>query len=202
MMKQVFEVWKAIKNYEGLYEVSNLGRVKSVERDVAVVRDGKPCIVNLKERIIRQNQVPSGHLYFSLNKGGKAKSKQVHKVVAEAFIPNPDPTRYTVVHHINRNPQDNRVENLMWMTKEEHAKEHANDRIEALKRTLNKRVDQIDLITGEVLCQWDSMMDVERKLNFDHKNISNCCNGGFKRKEKWINVTQSHGYVWKQPILE
>ena len=101
------EIWKPIKDYEGLYEVSNLGRVKSLNyRGTG------------KERILKNTERSNGYLAIGLIKNGKTKMFRVHRLVAEAFIPNPE--NKPCVDHINTIKNDNRVENLRWVTCEEN----------------------------------------------------------------------------------
>lgn len=77
-------------------------------------------------------------------------------------------------------------------------KENGKGKIaEAVKKRLSKRVDQIDIITGEVLNTYPSAKEAARLLGYSQGNISNCCNGGFYRKGKWVNKKQYNGYIWK-----
>ena len=100
------EEWKAIKGYEGLYEVSNLGRVKSIERKVAhpIVKEK-----TIKEKLLKYNTDSNGYLYVTLYKNGKPKSFKIHRLVAIAFISNPD--NKPDIDHINTNKTDNREDN-------------------------------------------------------------------------------------------
>lgn len=102
----ILEIWKSITTYEGLYEVSNLGRVKSLKFG--------------KERILKPQANTNGYLIVALCKNGKAVLKLVSVLVAEAFIPNPK--NKLVVDHINKVLDDNRVENLQWLTYSENNK--------------------------------------------------------------------------------
>jgi hypothetical protein len=95
------EEWKDIKGYEGLYQVSNLGRVKSLKFK------GKN-----RELILSQGKQSNGYLFVSLVKNKKIKTKRVHRLVAEAFITNIN--NYPSVNHINENKEDNSVCNLEW----------------------------------------------------------------------------------------
>lgn len=101
------EIWKDIKDYEGLYQVSNLGRVKRVESSI-IRNDG--VIVNIKSKIMKVTNSEYGQL--SLSKNGKNKTHYVSNLVATAFIDNPDNCKY--VHNINEDNTDNRVDNLFW----------------------------------------------------------------------------------------
>ena len=97
------EIWKDIPGYEGLYKVSNLGRIKSLG-------NGK----TRKENILRLTKDKYGYLYITLSENGKLKKFKVHRLVAMAFIPNPN--NYTQINHKDENRSNNRVENLEWCT--------------------------------------------------------------------------------------
>lgn len=109
-METEIEIWKDVVGFEGLYQVSNLGNVKSLN----YLRSGQ-------ERILKQNTINKrGCRQVKLFRDGKHYCKQVHRIVAEAFVPNPE--NKPQVNHINENPSDNRAINLNWMT----AKENVN----------------------------------------------------------------------------
>lgn len=159
------EIWRDIQGYEGLYQVSNYGRVKSVDR-VIIRSNGRP--ITFKGKIKEPYEKDSGHLVIDLRKNGEREHKKVHQLVAEAFITNPN--SYTVVHHKNHNPKDNRVENLVWMSDETHRGMHTKERC-------SKRVDQIDPITGEVVASYPSAREAARQLGYSQGNISDCARG-------------------------
>ena len=104
------EIWKDIKDYEGLYQISNYGRVKSLPR----MMKSRKC-----EEIIKTPSVlPKGYLKVSLCKNGKIKYFFIHRLVAEAFIPNEN--NYPCVNHKDCNTSNNNVHNLEWVTYEEN----------------------------------------------------------------------------------
>ena len=101
------EVWKPIKDYEGLYEISNLGRVRNLNYKGSG-----------KGKILKNTKDSKGYLIVGLTKNGKRKLFKIHRLVAEAFIPNPE--NKPCIDHINTIKNDNRVENLRWVTNEEN----------------------------------------------------------------------------------
>lgn len=104
------EIWKDIPGYEGYYQVSNLGRVKSLSRIVA-----NPLGAYIsKERILKLTHRKDGYINTSLLKDKVAKKMFVHRLVAMAFIPNPN--NYPDINHKDENPSNNCVENLEWCT--------------------------------------------------------------------------------------
>lgn len=119
------EIWKDIENYEGLYQVSNLGRVRRVDSEVNTgIKNSEKRIC--KGGMLKQNLKRNGYLSVDLSKEQKVKTISVHRLVAKAFILNDDENK-NQVNHINANKQDNRVENLEWVTPQEnhnHAKEN------------------------------------------------------------------------------
>ena len=95
------EKWKDIEGYDGVYQVSDLGRVRSLKYG--------------KERILKGNVLPSGYIQVGLHKNGRTKMKYIHRLVANAFIPNDDSSK-NQVNHIDECKQNNRVNNLEYCT--------------------------------------------------------------------------------------
>lgn len=100
------EIWKDVVGYEGLYQVSNLGRVKRIKHTTKKLF--------FSERIVNQYVNMNGYMMAPLSKDGKDKHKAVHRLVAQAFIPNPDNLPF--VNHKDENPLNNHVDNLEWCT--------------------------------------------------------------------------------------
>lgn len=109
------ESWKPIKGYEGYYEVSNLGRVRALSRIVpSVTKDGKPGKRTLKYHIVAQANCSNGYKQVTLSKNGKTRMHRVHRLVAEAFIRNPQ--GLPEVNHLDETRTNNRADNLEWCT--------------------------------------------------------------------------------------
>ena len=109
------ENWKPIKDFEGYYEISSFGRVKSLNR---VIETSDGINKKIKERILKSSENSNGYLIVTLKKNNKRKQFKVHRLVAEAFIPNPESKPY--IDHINTIRTDNRVSNLRWVTQKEN----------------------------------------------------------------------------------
>lgn len=170
------EIWKDITGYEWYYQVSNLGRVISVRRNTM-----------LKWDIIK------GYQMIKMSIDGKMTRVFAHRLVAIAFIPNPDCKK--TVNHINWIKTDNRLENLEWMTHGENAKhsykelwrKNWTEWLFWIDNKNSKIVLQLNKL-GELVKEWWSMIDIERTLWIPHSNISSVCN--WKKKS-------ARGFIWK-----
>lgn len=105
------EIWRPIKGYEGLYEVSNKGRVKSLERYSVKFGHQKELV---DEKPISLHKSSAGYMVVHLSKDGERKSKSVHRLVAQVFIPNPQGLPF--INHKDEDPTNNHVDNLEWCT--------------------------------------------------------------------------------------
>lgn len=112
------EVWKDIKGYEGLYQISNLGNIKSVDRAVKRVSWGKEHIVVFHGKILKPYISDRGYLRLMLSKNGIEKAHKIHKLVAIAFVDNPN--GYKEVNHIDGNKLNNHVDNLEWCSRSQN----------------------------------------------------------------------------------
>lgn len=119
-MSREIEEWKPVVGYEGLYEVSDWGRVRSVERIVTIYSKlTNTTFQRTIEPIIKKQHTDrDGYKMVNLKRNGKHATEKVHRLIAMAFIPNPDSK--PIVDHINGNRQDNRVCNLRWFTPKEN----------------------------------------------------------------------------------
>lgn len=173
----VNENWRDIEGYEGLYQVSNLGRVKSLERDVNS-RSGKR---KEKEKILKQNN--NRYMYVGLSKNCKTKCFTVHRLVAKAFLPNPE--NKPQIDHINTDKSDNRVENLRWVTPKENMKNPITYIYRCDNNYKSKPILQFTL-DGVVIKQWQSMSEASRTLKISQGNIYMCCNGKRNKAGNYI----------------
>lgn len=167
------EIWKEIPGYKGLYEVSNYGQIKSIER---LEKCGNKTRIR-KARILKQS-LRRGYLFVSLCKNGRKENVVIHRIVSLLFIPNPN--NMSEVDHIDGNKINNKVSNLRWVT----AKQNSNNlkAPNTIGKKLNKggkAVLQFDL-SGNFIKEWVTAMEVERSLGFGRSSISNCCNGVLK----------------------
>ena len=115
------EEWKEVVGFEGLYEVSNKGRVRSLDREVPRLgKYGQPSHMVYKGKLIPMWITDTGYLRITLNKEGKKSNHLVHRLVANAFIPNVD--NKETVNHKNGVKADNQIDNLEWATRSEQNK--------------------------------------------------------------------------------
>lgn len=191
------EIFKDIEGFEGLYQVSNDTTIKSVERTI-IRKNGSP--MHVKEKIRKQTLDSDGYLVVTLWKNGVPENKKVHQLVAQAFIENPH--GYEHVHHKDKNQLNNHVENLEWISKEEHHALHDSDRVEAVREAKSKVVYQYE--DGEIVNVWRSTREAARILGFSEGNISACCRGGYYDKSrggKWHKVETYKSYGWSYSPL-
>lgn len=162
------EYWKPVVGYEGHYQVSNFGRVKSIKFG--------------KEIILKQKQYMDGYYYVGLSKNGIVKSYYVHRLVAEAFLPNPD--NLPCVNHKDECKTNNIASNLEWCDNKYN--NSYGTRNERVAEKLSKTVLQYDL-EGNFIKEWKSVTECGRN-GFIQSDICKCCNGKLKTHK---------GFIWK-----
>lgn len=174
-----------MEGYEGLYEVSNLGNVRSLDRYVNHWQGGK----SLKRgKLLAFGRNAGGYRLVKLCDNGKERTYKVHRLVAQAFIPNPNNLPW--VNHKDENPQNNAVGNLEWCSAEYNARYGTATERRRVKLLNHKaKSTRVEMLRdGEVIATFDSLMQAERDLGYKHGNISKCCNGKLK---------SAYGYKWR-----
>ena len=182
------EIWKDIEGYEGLYQVSNLGRVRSTTRkQLANIRNNK--YITKKGQVLTPMISNAGYGRVTLFKERKRKMYSVHRLVAMAFIDNPD--NLPEVNHKDGNKRNNELHNLEWCSKSANVK-HAYDN--KLTKHYTRKILQYGA-NGELLKEWDSLISITRELGFNFKTIQTVCAGRGRAK-------RAFGYVWKYDTRE
>lgn len=194
---EIVEKWRDIENYEGLYQVSNLGNIRSIDRIINYA----DCRIRFhKGRNIMQALNRQGYLQVSLSNNGFKKTFRVNRLVAEAFIPNPN--NLPEVNHKNEDKHNNAVYNLEWCTPKYNCNYgDRNKKIsskidykrigEINKKKLSKTVFQYSS-SLKLLRTWDSTVQCS-EYGFNTSGISQCCN-------KKINTYK--GFIWSYEKLE
>lgn len=159
-------MYKAIKGYEGFYETNELGQVRSIDR-VVECKDGS--VRKYKSRELKPGMDKHGYTLVRLTKNGVAKTCTVHRLVAEAFIPNPK--KLPEVHHKNHDRTDNRAKNLQWVTKAEQMDEHLRAALGTKLRVVGHGIDKT----------YNSAMAVQRELGISQPYVSMVANGIHKQ---------------------
>jgi hypothetical protein len=173
IMKKQNEIWKNITGYEGYYQVSNYGYIKSLER-----KDRLGRIV--KEKIRKSCKNNPGYLFVPLSKNGKVKNGSIHRLVALAFIPNPK--NKPEVNHKNGIKTDNRVENLEWNTPKENIEHSYLAGLQPDKKgekAANSELTEFQVLAIRRLYKINPKFNrtyVGKKLNYNPKTISNIIN--------------------------
>ena len=174
------EEWKAIQGYEGIYEVSNFGNVRSLPRYKRGNFDSK---VFIEGKTIKQVKNNRGYYIVQLSKNNKVKNFSVHRLVAEAFIPNPN--NFPQVNHKDEDKSNNRVSNLEWMTLKRNINYGTRNKRMALTKGKNVKAFDDD---GNFIMWFCSMTVAEKITGINQGDISRCTLGKTKH---------AGGYVWE-----
>lgn len=177
------EIWKDIEGYEGLYQISSYGRVKSLNyRNKGT------------EGILTPKCNCDGRLWVDLWGHGKPKHMLIHRLVGMAFIPNPN--NYPQINHMDENPKNNRAENLEWCTGsyniryslERHPRQWYPYPTNCGRKVIRtRRIVQLDL-SGNVVRVWDNLITIKHETGWNEWHIEECCKG---------NRHKAKGYIWR-----
>ena len=171
----VEEVWQDIDGYEGLYQISNYGMVKSLPRNNTIK----------KPRILHNCYNNKGYCMVSLCKNNKAKNYRIHRLVAQAFIPNPN--NLPEINHKDENKKNNRVDNLEWCNSKYNNTYGNRTKIASIK--CSKPVSMFD-VNGNYIRTYKSCTEASKETGISVCHISNCCLNRYGRKT-------AGGYIWR-----
>lgn len=162
------EIWKEIEEYEGLYWISNLGRVKS------------------NRKILKP--IEGEYLKVGLSKKGIQRTITIHRLVAKAFVDNPN--KYNFVNHKDENKHNNIYTNLEWCTNVYNM--NYGERNKKVSKNQSKyKIIQKDK-QGNIIKVWDNILELTHNTNYKKDNISCCCRGKYK---------YAYGYKWEYSTL-
>lgn len=195
LLKPIFfmenEIWEDVPEYEGFYQVSNLGRVKSLERK-RKQSFGKIAIV--RERFLKSKMDKDGYLIYVLSKFGGTKSYRLHKIVAKAFLTNPNPLIFNQINHIDGNKLNNCPENLEWCDCTHNNREAVRIGLKGGK-PYKPRIDSTPIRQydkeGNIIKIYENLAQATRENSITKTAICNCLNGRSK---------SSGGFVWEYVI--
>ena len=164
------EIWKDIPNYEGLYQASNFGNIRSL----------------ITNRVLKKSNDHDYH-YSCLYKNKKAKAIRNHRLVCLAFLPNPE--NKPTINHKNGIKTDNRVENLEWNTVAENNK-HKFDVLGKYRTKESYDCMRVEIFcyntNGLFICKFKSVTEAAINMNLSFGNISNCCRGRLKNYRGYV----------------
>lgn len=174
------EEWMAVKGYEGYYEVSNFGNIRSVEREV-LCKNGTSKHLN-SHTMSQSTHYKNGYKSVILTVGCEKKRVLVHRIVAQAFLPNPK--NLPEINHIDEDKTNNRLSNLEWCT-HEYNNRYGTKR-ERLAKRRNKSVRQFK--DGVLIAVYESATIAAKAINGTQGGVSSCCRGDFPTYK---------GFIWE-----
>lgn len=175
------EIWKPVKNYEGYYQISNLGNIRSIER---ITTSKNNVNRRYKSRQLKTSLNENRYVVVVVRVNNVHYNFKIHRLVAESFIPNPD--NKATVNHIDGNKQNNNVLNLEWSTHSENIKH-------AFKNNLNNNENQYKPVLqyskqGEFIHRFNSISEAKKVLKITGGHIGEVCKGSMKT---------AYGFIWK-----
>jgi len=153
------EIWRDAIDYEGIYQISNLGRVRTI-----------------KNKILAIGHYPNGYCYANFTSNGKRTTQLIHRLVAKAFIPNTE--NKPEVNHKDEDITNNKIDNLEWMT----SKENANYGTRNERCALPQRIKVVQLTLNNMFVKlYDSCTEASQFMNVGRECISRTCKGKQKK---------------------
>lgn len=178
------ELWRPVVGWEGLYEVSSHGRVRSLDRVVEKIEwNGKKYQRLYRGKILSINLMNTGYCSATLCLDGRCKPIGVHRLVAQAFIPNPD--NLPCVNHKDECKSNNHADNLEWCS--HYYNNHYKDRMERAAKSKSRPIEQLSL-TGEHIAFFPSAAIAARELNIRPNHLYSVLTG---------NRKTNYGYRWR-----
>lgn len=197
------ELWKPIKGYEGFYEVSNTGKVRSLDREIKVFHGSYV----MKGRELKPSFGSSGYLQVGLSKFGKTKIFMIHRIVAKTFVDNDNTKCKIAVNHIDGDKTNNNSDNLEWVSysdNQKHAYANGLNSWNPSKGMPSKPVVQIYLDKNKAKAFYESLGEAERAVGKKGGRISimRCCKGDKRNKTaygfKWMFKEDYENWLQKQ----
>ena len=171
------EEWRDVKGYKGLYKVSSLGRIKTVDREIIQEKEGAEYKRVMKGKILKPGLLNSGYEVIWLSKNGVVKAHTVHRLIAESFILNPENKKD--VNHRDGNKTHNHISNLEWVTRSENI-QHSYDQL--TRKPKGRKIKCIE--TNE---EFISIIEASKKMNINRHSINHVLSGRNKT---------AGGYSW------
>lgn len=172
---KVIEEWKDIPNFEGLYQASTHGRIRSINH----IRKNNKGKYEQKGKILKLNKNPNGYLRVRLSKNGIAKTYRINRLIALTFIPNPE--NKPTVNHINGNKLNNCVKNLEWATNKEQTKHlHSILKIPYSDCHYCHQANKKKIIRNDGKI-YNSLLEAKLDLNNKNAHITEVCQGKLKK---------------------
>ena len=171
MIKQI-EIWKDIPGFKGLYQASNQGRIRSLDKKVKYKNTSGTAL--RKGKVLSPKTTNTGYLEVVLMKNLVRYNKRVHRLIALTFIPNPN--GYNIINHINENKKDNSVENLEWCTIKQNSEAY----------TCKRNVFYQYNLEGKLIHIWNSFTRAAKSICGDKTGIQHCCCSKLKTYKGFI----------------
>lgn len=178
-----YEIWRDIPGFEGEYQVSTMGNVRTIEHLVP----WRGRLYHVKSKLIKKQIGTKGYIIVRVHKNGVGKTLKVHKLIKNTFH-GPNPKDKPEINHIDENKDNNSISNLEFCDSDYN--NNYGTRNERIKETLRKQLKPINQydINHNFIKRWESSIDIQETLGIKSHLITRCCRGVGKTV---------HGFVWK-----